>query len=495
VGGGGLKVPTDLYKEGKKNMDHPGNAPLITDLTFRSICNHVIDGETEWFDPDKVQQGDTIYLNLWYLRWFHKEVHDRIKYPYILVTCDVGAWFPDPYYQKLIYDPKLAAWFCRNSIFSSHPKIFQIPMGQSDRCFGYLWLPVLEEMRKQQPFERKYLLYMNHFPREYGNRINIIKLFEKEPYCLSRNHSDEPYVQISKVNFYKELANSTFVISPFGLETDCVRTWEALSLGCIPIVEHTFLDPLFEDMPVLFVHDWREINECFLKEKYEELKDKRRDKACFDGWRDLIKGVQEKIRHNDLTSSQLEATKWSPQQVQDFIEILEEEENPVLIYKGFLSTVHSLQIADAAPFLNQIYLCDPWLYPVTHDGWIVDIKFDDLKNYLQDPSLFRSRDKIALVADDEFLRNFINYNPLAFHEAPIFLDLGYYRNSLLSDFQNIRHSLLKDLDGLVQQMRPGALLFGNGTNHSYVREVLEQLSKKHQMEIGRKGSFWFLRSK
>jgi hypothetical protein len=124
----------------------------------------VIDGGTEWFDPNCVLQGDIIYLNLWYIGWFHKEVHDRIKHQYILVTCDVGGWYPDPLYQKLLYDPKLAAWFCRNAIFSSHPKIFQIPMGQTDRYFGYDWLPMLEEMGKGQPFAKKHPLYMNHYP-------------------------------------------------------------------------------------------------------------------------------------------------------------------------------------------------------------------------------------------------------------------------------------------------------------------------------------------
>jgi hypothetical protein len=249
------------------------------------MCDHVIDQETLQFDPDKVLQGDTIYLNLWYLRWFHDEVHDRIKYPYILVTCDVGDWHPDPDLHKFLYDPKLAAWFCRNILFSNHPKIFQIPMGQTDRAFGYHCLPRLEELTRQKPFEKKHFLYMNHFPRDHVARKKVIELFEEAPYSFSRNYSSVPqghYTHLSKEDYYQELAASTFVISPLGLETDCVRTWEALALGCIPIVEHSFLDSLFEDMPVLLVHDWKEINESFLKEKYEELKGKRWDKAYFD---------------------------------------------------------------------------------------------------------------------------------------------------------------------------------------------------------------------
>ena len=237
-----IPVPTDLYKGMSDLSAYPGDAPLISDLTFRSICDHAIDAWTDSFDPKNVKQGDTIYLNLWYIDWFEKQVHNAIEHPYILVSCDVRGWLPELNLTKLLYDPKLAAWFCRNMIFSSHPKLFQIPMGQTDRFFGYHDLPKLKEFTAQKPFSKKHLLYMNHSPRNHADRRNIIKLFEKEPYCFSRNCSNMPYLGISKEQYYEELASSTFVISPFGLESDCVRTWEALTLDCIPIVEHSFLE-------------------------------------------------------------------------------------------------------------------------------------------------------------------------------------------------------------------------------------------------------------
>ena len=87
---------------------------------------------------------------------------------------------------------------------------------------------------------KKHLLYMNHLPREFGDRDKIVKLFENEPYCFSKNHSDRPHIFIEWPIFYQEMATCQFVLSPLGLETDCVRTWEALVLDCIPIVEHTF---------------------------------------------------------------------------------------------------------------------------------------------------------------------------------------------------------------------------------------------------------------
>ena len=57
----------------------------------------------------------------------------------------------------------------------------------------------------------------------------------------------------------------SFVISPHGNGLDCHRTWEALALGCIPVVKTSGLDPLFKDLPVLIVGSWSDINPKLLK--------------------------------------------------------------------------------------------------------------------------------------------------------------------------------------------------------------------------------------
>ena len=182
-----LKVPTERYKGSFDKSKHPGHYPFISYLTFRNVCDIVIDDATEWFDPDRVEPGDTIYLNIWYLDWFVKHVHDRIKHPYILVSCDVGAWLPHPEHKKLLYDPKCAAWFCRNMVFSYHPKLIQIPTGQDLGQFilddpnitSYLLNAIA-----QKTLPKKHLLYMNHYPRAHGERDQLVKLFEKSTLLL-----------------------------------------------------------------------------------------------------------------------------------------------------------------------------------------------------------------------------------------------------------------------------------------------------------------------
>jgi hypothetical protein len=65
-----------------------------------------------------------------------------------------------------------------------------------------------------------------------------------------------------------------FVLSPQGNGLDCHRTWEALCLGCIPIVKTSGLDPLFADLPVWIVKDWSEVTLDNMKQVIEDYKSK-----------------------------------------------------------------------------------------------------------------------------------------------------------------------------------------------------------------------------
>jgi hypothetical protein len=156
------------------------------------MADHLVDQTVEWFDPAAVKLGDLVYVNAWLLPWFLSLAHDQIAFPYILISGDVGDWMPDPNLQKLLYDPKVAAWFCRNIVFSHHSKIFQIPMGTDYSLFNFETTQVgalLNVMAKRLP--QKHLLYMNHYPRVHGGRARLVEMFENEPYCFTKVRSQQ----------------------------------------------------------------------------------------------------------------------------------------------------------------------------------------------------------------------------------------------------------------------------------------------------------------
>lgn len=65
---------------------------------------------------------------------------------------------------------------------------------------------------------------------------------------------------------YNNMINYSFVLSPFGNGIDCIRTFEALCLGCIVIMKKSFLDIIYEDLPILIVNEWEDINEKLLND-------------------------------------------------------------------------------------------------------------------------------------------------------------------------------------------------------------------------------------
>ena len=89
-----------------------------------------------------------------------------------------------------------------------------------------------------------------------------------------------------------------FVLCPRGNGYDCHRTWEALLMGAIPIVKSSSMDPLFKNLPVLIVNDFKELDDEFLQKKYEEIRSKPFDKRklTMDYWADILVKLSEKSR-------------------------------------------------------------------------------------------------------------------------------------------------------------------------------------------------------
>jgi hypothetical protein len=87
------------------------------------------------------------------------------------------------------------------------------------------------------------------------------------------------------------MSNFAFVISPFGNGLDCIRTFEALCLGCIVIMRKSVLDIIYEDLPVLFVDEWYDINKELLEKTLNEFKNKsfNYEKLKMDYWYNLVK--------------------------------------------------------------------------------------------------------------------------------------------------------------------------------------------------------------
>jgi len=95
---------------------------------------------------------------------------------------------------------------------------------------------------------------------------------------------------ISTKDYYQELYNHKFTISPLGNGVDCGRVWQAICVGTIPIIPyHRNLD-FYQELPILVYNDINEITESYLNDKWEEMSNKEYDlsKTTVSYWRKRI---------------------------------------------------------------------------------------------------------------------------------------------------------------------------------------------------------------
>jgi hypothetical protein len=479
-----IKTPQHMFPLIEERIfNHQGDNPYPTDMTFRKFADHILDKTTVFFDPDSVKKGDTIYLADWYMQWFTTEIHPKIKCPYILISSESDLWHPQDrrsfVWEDLVplYDPKIAAWFCRNMILSKHAKIVQIPIGQNIIYWGNFIKDYFINWDKHAQPDKDIVLYMNMQLASHSTRPYIAKLFEDQEYCFSRINFQVPTSQnVIRAQFHEELSRSFFTLAPPGYGPDITRFWEAIVLDCIPIVKHSVLDDLYSDLPVLFVSEWEQINLEFLMKKYQEIKNQGfgKKKAYFDYWACKILEFQQKIRDNQNDFSYLEATQFKPSTLENISIVLKKvmtNNSDRLIFKGAVTGLRPFELVQKCSFLSGLYVQDRWgatsqESPVRH-----------LEEFTQN-TLLREKDKII---------------PLNHDDDTIFLYKEDSKTHLFFDLSYLRHDLKEDLEKYYMMLRLHTCFCGNMADDEYVRKVLAQFSDTFQLEIQFEGDIWYFK--
>ena len=76
----------------------------------------------------------------------------------------------------------------------------------------------------------------------------------------------------------------------------CRIPYKRIDERCYPIVKSSHLNPLYKDLPVVIVKDWKEVTESFLEKKHKEFKSQTwsRDKLYAPFWFQKIKDCTER---------------------------------------------------------------------------------------------------------------------------------------------------------------------------------------------------------
>lgn len=259
------------------------------------------------FDFSGFRDGMTIYVPTSAIGDF-VQIMPHLNGRFILVSGDCDWCAPNdvfPNSQDFIHfidSPQIIHWYCQNCVFHQHPKVSPIPIGMDYHTMSYgdhVWGNKASPRKQEEllktifaeapPLWERYVgCYANfqfamttRFAEQRANAINNIdhRLIYYEPHLKTREEC------------WRTQSKFAFVLSPSGNGFDCHRTWEALNLGCIPIVLTTPIDEVYADLPVWIVNDWREVNVENMKRKIIEFKNKKfnRNKLKLEYWVNKIK--------------------------------------------------------------------------------------------------------------------------------------------------------------------------------------------------------------
>lgn len=234
---------------------------------------------------------------------FTNLIAPQIEKPFILVTGDsdlsVNKEILGNSLEKLLNNPLLVAWYAQNRDHD-HPKLHSLPIGINIhnqwtnplQWGGGFILPAFQELQLKTIAEsarflndREAKIFCNwHFSLDRADRRALSEVIDQSV-CYFQT---EP---MPMAHTWELQSQYQFVLSPHGVGLDCHRTWEALILGCIPIVKAAKLNDLFVDLPVIVVQDWKQITPAFLAENLQLLNNKaiNTEKLSMSYWRKKLK--------------------------------------------------------------------------------------------------------------------------------------------------------------------------------------------------------------
>ena len=260
--------------------------------------------------------GGAIYCCTDALENFANHVIDGLSVPFVLVSGDADTVVSPRtlragVFEKILAHPTLLRWYAQN-LGARGEKLHFLPIGLD---YHTMWERPGEwrETVNRSAFEqervlldirhgaspaqdRKCLIYCNwHFVLHDRGHDGLPSRSERVE-CLEQIDRSLCFFEPAFAPRYLTWARQTeysFVLCPAGNGPDTHRLWEALVLGCIPIVKRNCLSEFLSDLPVVVVDDWRQITAAGLRKWLAETCARRFDfaKLYLEYWRGAIRGA------------------------------------------------------------------------------------------------------------------------------------------------------------------------------------------------------------
>ncbi len=265
----------------------PSSYPYISGDSFRKIADHVWEKDNKKIQLNSIRDGDVVFCESHFFEELKHHVLSKISKNITLILGNSDFNFTNEVNLRDLNLNKVKI-FTQNLV-DPVPEISPIPIGLENRWrsrHGKINSFRFRRILKKNKINK--IMWTFSVDTNFSERSEAIR-------SLMRTKIAIKLPQLSPQGHRKALSKFSFVASPPGNGVDTHRTWEALYLGCVPIVlRSTMADKFVEiGLPIWIVDSYDELihlSEQDLKLKYKELENRFGSRALWmDYWTKCIK--------------------------------------------------------------------------------------------------------------------------------------------------------------------------------------------------------------
>lgn len=231
----------------------PSSYPFVSGDGFRKLAHHVWEHGKTKIEPNRVQAGDIIFCEADELPNFERLCLPRITKPFVLLlgNSDVNHSLNS---LRGITGGGSISVFAQN-LTDSVPNVQILPIGLENAWrANHGWREAFWMRRLASKTRLPRIMWSFNFETNPSARAACAN-------ALVRTSVSDSLGSLSPSGHRKALSRYSFVASPPGNGLDTHRMWEALYLGCVPIVVRSHLTEQcgLLGLPVWIVEDYGEL--------------------------------------------------------------------------------------------------------------------------------------------------------------------------------------------------------------------------------------------
>lgn len=217
---------------------------------------------------------------------YYIEILKKIKSPFVILLGDriTCVKLENTLIRLILNHPFLIRLYCQNWGSAPHSKVISLPIGLDYHTLNKNKFSILKSKwgNYNTPLEQEKMLLGITKPKFknplcYVNFKHSVSINTDRKDALDNIPKNLLYIEdnyLTRLESWKKMAMFDYVVSPHGAGLDCHRTWEAICLGCIPIVKKSSLseNELYKDIDVLIVNEWSDVTKELLNKNRNRKK-------------------------------------------------------------------------------------------------------------------------------------------------------------------------------------------------------------------------------